>query len=493
MKLTIERAVLLKALGHVQAVVERRNTIPILSNVLIQAKGDHARLTATDLDMEIVEEAEARVEREGQATAPAHTLYEIARKLPEGADVSLEIGGDDPRLFLSAGRSKFHLPSLPPGDFPVMPAEDLAVNFSLPAEDLARLIDKTRFAVSTEETRYYLNGIHMHPAEREGRKVLRAVATDGHRLALAEADQPGNAADMPAVIIPRKPIGELRRLLEDLDGDVEMSVSEGKIRFQLGDFTTGDLLRAPFGVSKPMEQQLNAARRDLDLSVDSDELLAVLTAPAPARRGGAFDFNNGWVQIASAATNTADDNPLSITESTTTDGRVCSVGPYGWFCDPPAVDNDVTYYTPPEGGYKGYLDQNRLLGAVPEGLPPLCIDTCTDDCRPPCPVECVKTKFNTRSVALETGTAGVRVAHQFFVNPYNGSDAHPGTRERPWETLKRAEAQVRFLRVQNTDAPDSVKLLEPVQIWIRSFDPSQLEDPKAQMENARYMGFTIDE
>ena len=222
-------------------------------------------------------------------------------------------------------------------------------------------------------------------------------------------------------------------------------------------------------------------------------LLAVLTAPAPARRGGAFDFNNGWVQIASAATNTADDNPLSITESTTTDGRVCSVGPYGWFCDPPAVDNDVTYYTPPEGGYKGYLDQNRLLGAVPEGLPPLCIDTCTDDCRPPCPVECVKTKFNTRSVALETGTAGVRVAHQFFVNPYNGSDAHPGTREKPWETLKRAEAQVRFLRVQNTDAPDSVKLLEPVQIWIRSFDPSQLEDPKAQMENARYMGCTIDE
>ncbi|GGE44370.1 DNA polymerase III subunit beta [Marinicauda pacifica] len=234
MKLTIERAVLLKALGHVQSVVERRNTIPILSNVLIQASGDHARLTATDLDMEIVEEAPARVERDGQATAPAHTLYEIARKLPDGADVTLELGGDDPRVFLSAGRSKFHLPSLPPGDFPVMPTEDLAVSFSLPAEDLARLIDKTRFAVSTEETRYYLNGIHMHPAERDGRKVLRAVATDGHRLALAEADQPGGASEMPAVIIPRKPIGELRRLLEDLDDDIEMSVSEGKIRFRLG-------------------------------------------------------------------------------------------------------------------------------------------------------------------------------------------------------------------------------------------------------------------
>ncbi|PWE18289.1 DNA polymerase III subunit beta [Marinicauda salina] len=234
MKLTIERAVLLKALGHVQAVVERRNTIPILSNVLINASGEHARFTATDLDMEIVEETEARVESEGMVTAPAHTLYEIARKLPEGAEVTLEIGGADPRMTLSAGRSQFNLPVLPPGDFPVMPSEDLAVTFTAPAEELARLIDKTRFAISTEETRYYLNGIHLHAAERDGRKVLRAVATDGHRLALAETDLPDGAEAMPAVIVPRKPIQELRRLLEDLDDGVEVSVSEGKIRFQLG-------------------------------------------------------------------------------------------------------------------------------------------------------------------------------------------------------------------------------------------------------------------
>lgn len=233
MKLTIERSALLKALGHVQAVVERKNTIPILSNVLIQASGGHARLTATDLDMEIVEEADASVEREGQATAPAHTLYEIARKLPEGADVTLELADGDPRLQLSAGRSRFNLPSLPPGDFPVMPTEDLAVNFAMPAEDLARLIDKTRFAISTEETRYYLNGIHLHAAERDGAPVLRSVATDGHRLALAETGLPNGASGMPAVIVPRKPIHELRRLLEDIDGDIDMSVSEGKIRFRL--------------------------------------------------------------------------------------------------------------------------------------------------------------------------------------------------------------------------------------------------------------------
>ena len=230
MKLTIERAILLKALGHVQAVVERRNTIPILSNVLINASDGFARFTATDLDMEIVEEAEASVEREGLITAPAHTLYEIARKLPEGSQVTLELGGDDPRILLSAGRSRFNLPILPPGDFPVMPSEDLAVSFTAPASEIARLIDKTKFAISTEETRYYLNGIHLHAAERDGRKTLRAVATDGHRLALAETDLPDGAMGMPAVIVPRKPIQELRRLLEDLDGDVDVSVSEGKIR-----------------------------------------------------------------------------------------------------------------------------------------------------------------------------------------------------------------------------------------------------------------------
>lgn len=234
MKLTIERATLLKALGHVQAVVERRNTIPILSNVLINAKDGFARFTATDLDMEIVEETEAEVSREGVVTAPAQTLYEIARKLPEGSQVTLELGGEDPRMMLSAGRSRFNLPVLPPGDFPVMPSEDLATAFSMPASELARLIDKTRFAVSTEETRYYLNGIHLHAADRDGRKTLRAVATDGHRLALAETDLPDGAASMPAVIVPRKPIQELRRLLEDLDGDVEVSVSDGKIRFELG-------------------------------------------------------------------------------------------------------------------------------------------------------------------------------------------------------------------------------------------------------------------
>ena len=180
-----------------------------------------------------------------------------------------------------------------------------------------------------------------------------------------------------------------------------------------------------------------------------------------------------------------DDNPQAITTTTTFSGAECSVGPYGWFCDPPAVDRDVLYYAPVE--YEGEL------GATPEGLAPLCVDQCTPDCRPPCPAECVRKKFDLRSDDLLTGRAGVYVRHEFFVNPYNGSDAWPGSRVQPWETLKRAEAQVRFLRVQNTEAPDSSKLQEPVQIWIRNFDPSQEEETDDQLENSRYMGFTITE
>jgi DNA polymerase-3 subunit beta len=234
MKLTIDRAALLRALGHVQSVVERRNTIPILSNVLIAAEGDAARFSATDLDIEIVESAEARVSRAGSTTAPAHTLYEIARKLPEGSEVSLEASTDDAKLTLMAGRAKFDLPCLPASDFPQLSAEGLAHRFELGPSELARLIDKTRFAISTEETRYYLNGVHLHAKNTGSKGVLRAVATDGHRLALVENELPDGAAGMPPVIVPRKTVAELRKLLDDVDGAVGVAVSEAKVRFDLG-------------------------------------------------------------------------------------------------------------------------------------------------------------------------------------------------------------------------------------------------------------------
>jgi len=234
MKLTIERAALLKALGHVQSAVERRNTIPILSNVLLSAERDRLTFSATDLDLEIVDDAVAQVERAGQITAPAHTLYEIVRKLPEGADVSLSFTGEDPRLIVAAGRSRFNLPVLPAGDFPVMSAEGMSNRMNVDVGDLIRLMDKTRFAISTEETRYYLNGLYLHTVVDGGVSKLRAVATDGHRLALAEMIAPEGAVGAPGVIVPRKTVGEARRLLDDAGEMVELQLSPQKVRFELG-------------------------------------------------------------------------------------------------------------------------------------------------------------------------------------------------------------------------------------------------------------------
>ncbi|MCW0236353.1 MAG: DNA polymerase III subunit beta [Ferrovibrio sp.] len=235
MKLTIERAVLLTALSHVQSVVERRNTIPILSNVLLEADGDKLALTATDLDIAVVEKLPAKVSKPGATTVAAHTFYDIVRKLPEGAEVELTFTPAEQRLDLRAGRSSFKLSCLPKEDFPVMAAGELPHSFTLPADQLRRLIDKTRFAISTEETRYYLNGIYLHAASSAGVPMLRAVATDGHRLARVESPLPAGAAGMPGVIVPRKTVGELRKLLEGGSNEARIELSDTKIRFAIGD------------------------------------------------------------------------------------------------------------------------------------------------------------------------------------------------------------------------------------------------------------------
>jgi DNA polymerase III subunit beta len=231
MRLTIERAALLRALGHVQSVVERRNTIPILSNVLLRAEDGRLALSATDMDIEMVSSVAAQGARKGATTAPAHTLYDIVRKLREGAQVELDAASDKGSMTLRSGRSTFTLACLPPEDYPLMAGGDLAHSFTLPAADLKRLIDRTRFAISTEETRYYLNGIFLHAAQNGEDPVLRTVATDGHRLARMEIPLPEGAAGMPGVIVPRKTVIELRKLIDELDEDISISLSDTKIRF----------------------------------------------------------------------------------------------------------------------------------------------------------------------------------------------------------------------------------------------------------------------
>jgi DNA polymerase-3 subunit beta len=239
MKLTIERAALLKALSHVQSVVERRTTIPILSNVLLRASAGKLAMSATDMDLEIVESVPARIDSDGRTTAPAHTLYDIVRKLREGAQVELETpsgsGGERNEMVLRSGRSTFTLSCLPPEDYPVMTGADLPHHFTLTAAELRGLIDRTRFAISTEETRYYLNGIYLHATKNNEVPVLRSVATDGHRLARIEMVLPEGAAGMPGVIVPRKTVLELRKLVEEGDDEVHVELGDTKIRCAIGE------------------------------------------------------------------------------------------------------------------------------------------------------------------------------------------------------------------------------------------------------------------
>lgn len=247
MKLVIERGELLRALGHVTSVVERRTTIPILSNLLLKAANGTLHLKATDLEREVIEQTPADVAQPGAVTVPAHLLHDIVRKLSDGTEIELKRDQEKERLMLTAGRSRFALQTLAAEDFPDLGGGDFPHRFEIAAYDLKRLIDKTRFAISTEETRYYLNGIYLHTAVSGTKPMLRAVATDGHRLAQAELPQPGGAGGMPGIIVPRKTVHELQRLLEGGDKEVSVAVSQTKVRFDIGTVTlTSKLIDGTF-------------------------------------------------------------------------------------------------------------------------------------------------------------------------------------------------------------------------------------------------------
>ena len=238
MKFSIERADLLRSLTHVHSVVERRNTIPILANVLLRADKDSLSLTTTDMDLEIVESVAASTGTPGATTVPAHTLYDIVRKLPDSSNVEFSSGQGETTLTVKAGKSNFRLGCLPTEDFPKMgETEKFAYTFSVPAADLRTLIDRTRFAISNEETRYYLNGIYLHATESDGVAVLRAVATDGHRLARFEMPLPDGAKDMPGIIIPRKAVNEIRKLIDEAGDEIEISLSDSKMKFSFDHVT----------------------------------------------------------------------------------------------------------------------------------------------------------------------------------------------------------------------------------------------------------------
>jgi DNA polymerase-3 subunit beta len=302
MKVTVERAELLKSLGHVHRVVERRNTIPILANVLVKADKGTLSLKATDLDLEVTDSISAEVASGGATTVPAHMIYDIVRKLPEGAQIVLEGTGDRAVLSIRAGRSRFTLQTLPESDFPDLAAGTMTHSFKLSAADLKRLIDKTQFAISTEETRYYLNGIYLHSAGTGQAATLRAVATDGHRLAQCELPLPAGADGMPGIIVPRKTVGEVQRLVENGEGEVVIELSSGKIRLTVGNVVlTSKLIDGTF----PDYARVIPVNNDKLLTVDKQDFEAAVdrVSTVSSERGRAVKLSITGGRLVLSVTN----------------------------------------------------------------------------------------------------------------------------------------------------------------------------------------------
>lgn len=270
MKIVIKKNNLLKTLNHVQSIVEKRNAIPILANVKLEAKDGKLTLTTTDMDISITDTAEAEVNEPYSTTVPVLTLYEIVKKIPEDADITLEpVKDNSNQIIVKFASGKFTLPCLPADEFPNFELSNTTHNFKISSMAFKLLLTKTRHAISTEETRYYLNGIYIHQAESNGTQVLRAVATDGHRLAKAEIALPEGAAGMPGIIIPKKTVSELIKLLEDFNEDINISLSANKAVFEIGN---SKLITKLIDGKFPDYSRVIPTQNDKQLEVSSKEL-----------------------------------------------------------------------------------------------------------------------------------------------------------------------------------------------------------------------------
>jgi DNA polymerase III subunit beta len=298
MKFSLDRTPFLRALARVHRVVERRNTIPILANVLLDAADGSLRLRATDLDLEAAESLPAMIEQTGATTVPAHMLYDIVRKLPDGAQVQVDMRGST-TLLVQAGRARFELQALPKSDFPDLATGQFSHVFQIASADLRRLIERTQFAISTEETRYYLNGIFMHAVDVDGTMKLRAVATDGHRLAKTETAAPTGAEGMPGIIVPRKTVGELLKLLEGHDGEASVELSQTKIRVTIDQVVlTSKLIDGTFPDYARVIPQANDKVLDVDRPSFSAAVDRVSTVASERGRAVKLAMQDGKLTLA---------------------------------------------------------------------------------------------------------------------------------------------------------------------------------------------------
>ena len=260
---------LLKALSHIHGIVEVRHTLPILSNIIITANDNHLSLSSTNLDIFCSDNLEAQVSQNGSTSVSASTFYEIVKRLPSGSEVQASLSDEDSTLIIKCGRSKFNLTTISPDDFPKISHDDLNLQFVLSAAELKRMIDKTKFAISNEETRYYLNGVFLHQTQKNSIDILRAVATDGHRLAQYDIPLPQGAKDMNGIIIPKKMIQELRRVLDDATGDINIELNENKIKFS---FNSMEIISKVIDGTFPDYTKVIPQSNDKVISTNNDEL-----------------------------------------------------------------------------------------------------------------------------------------------------------------------------------------------------------------------------
>ena len=263
MDLSVSKKIFFQSLSHFQSVVEKRNTIPILSNLKLKAYNGSLEVTATDLALEISEKILANIKTEGELTIPSQLLFDIVRKAPEDSRIELREESESGQVFIFFGDSKFSLPYLPTSDFPEMEEENLNQSISLDSKKLSYLLNDTKFSMGVDESRQYLNGIYFHHIENK----LIAVATDGHRLSKCQVICEQNFADFEGIIIPKKTVFEITKILENVSESIKLSFSKTKIKLDLKNLIlTSKLLNANF----PDYESVIPKKNELIMKTDSD-------------------------------------------------------------------------------------------------------------------------------------------------------------------------------------------------------------------------------
>ncbi len=234
MKFKILRSNFFKTLSHLQGIVDKKNTLPILANILIEAKNNTLILSSTDMDISIIEKIKCNVTEDGATTINSQILYDIVRKIDDNSEIEI-ISNNGKLLTLRSNGSRFSLACLPKEDYPIIEQDNSGIDISLESKILFKLIDKTKFAISNEETRYFLNGLYFNITNEDNKNIVTIVGTDGHRLAKFSHEIKGKISQLPGVIIPKKTIYELSKLLSEYDNAINISISSNKVIFKVGD------------------------------------------------------------------------------------------------------------------------------------------------------------------------------------------------------------------------------------------------------------------